>query len=197
MFEIEVNNLAKYFDKRIIFENLNFVAQKGQKVTITGASGKGKTTLLRILAGIAAPDKGSITFNNQIFNGQTARALRQQIAYLPQGIDLMVNNGVELAQLLHIDYKLSIPYLEKLLLQPSIIEQPFAAVSGGEKQRILVSLILSLQRPILLLDEPTSALDKNSAEKLMNLIWSNPKITMVSTSHNPEWEKRCEQVIRL
>ena len=197
MFEIEVNSLTKRFGQRPIFENLNFRVNKGQKITITGASGKGKTTLLRILAGVIAPDEGSIKFNNQAFTSQTARAIRQQIAYLPQGVDLMVNNGAELAQLLHIDPKPAFPYLEQLLLSPSILNQPFIEVSGGEKQRILISLILSLHRPILFLDEPTSALDNNSTEKLMDLIWSNPEISMVSTSHNPEWEKRCEQVIRL
>lgn len=197
MFEIKANSITKQFEQRIIFENLNFAVAKGQKVTITGASGKGKTTLLRIIAGIDAPNKGSISFGNEIFNSNTAKTIRQQIAYLPQGIDLLVNNGLELAQLLHINYKQAIPYLKKLLLNPSIIEQPFTAVSGGEKQRILMSLILSLQRPILLLDEPTSALDANSIETLMELIWSNQKLTMVSTSHNPEWEKRCEKVIRL
>ena len=197
MFEIEVNNLTKHFEQRVIFEKLSFLVKKGEKVTITGASGKGKTTLLRLLAGIIAPDEGSISFNNKEFNSQNARAIRQQIAYLPQGIDLMVSNGVELAQLLQIEPKLAFPYLEKLLLSTNIMQQPFAEISGGEKQRMLISLILSLQRPILLLDEPTSALDKNSSEKLIDLIWSNPNITMISTSHNPEWEKRCEQVIRL
>ncbi|MDY0200259.1 MAG: ABC transporter ATP-binding protein [Tenuifilaceae bacterium] len=197
MFEIEVNNLTKYFEQRVIFEKLSFLVKKGQKVTITGASGKGKTTLLRMLAGVIAPDEGCISFNNQVFNSQTAHIIRQQIAYLPQGIDLMVSNGVELAQLLQIEPKSAFSYLEKLLLSPNIMQQPFAEISGGEKQRMLISLILSLQRPILFLDEPTSALDKNSSEKLMDLIWSNPNISMVSTSHNPEWEERCEQVIQL
>jgi ABC-type multidrug transport system ATPase subunit len=194
---ISVKRLSKHFNSKIIFNDLNFSINQGQKVAITGASGRGKTTLLKILAGIVPADQGFLKFFGEEFNWQTVKSIRLKIAYLPQGVDILANNGIELLELVGIESSLLKPFLDQLSLNDDVLLQPFSQLSGGEKQRMLTSLIMALDRPLLLLDEPTSALDSKSVGKLMEMIWSNPKLTVVSTSHNPVWEEKCDQIIRL
>lgn len=195
--ELEVINLSKKFDDKHILTSLSFSVEKGQKIAIKGESGRGKTTLLRLLAGIVAPDSGEIRFGDKIFNALSAKSIRNRIAYLPQGIDFIAEDGNELCEMLSTDKGKVTKSLDALFLDGSILEQPFAELSGGEKQRMLISIILGLNRPILMLDEPTSALDANSTKRLIDLIWGFPDITLISTSHNPIWEEHCHKVISL
>lgn len=197
MCRITVSDLTKKFGEKVVFNNLSFSIETGKKIVIIGPSGRGKTTLLRVLAGIVAPDTGSINFDDQPLTWQTAHAIRQKIAYLPQGVDLMAGSGNELSQMLSIDSKLAYPDMEYLGLSKDNIDQPFTDLSGGEKQRLLIALILSLSRPMLILDEPTSGLDSKTTERLMDLIWNKKDLTVISTSHNPMWEGRCDNAIKL
>ncbi len=197
MATIEALGLAKSFGDKNIFNSLDIRVEKGQRVAIKGESGKGKTTLLRILAGIAEADSGRVLYNDKEFNAITAKTIRNHIAYLPQGIDLMVNDGNELCRMLAVDNEKVVDSLSALGLNVQVLNQPMAELSGGERQRMLISIILGLNRSILFLDEPTSALDDNSIKKVIDLIWSQTQLTLVSTSHNTIWVEHCDKVISL
>ncbi|MBC7124624.1 MAG: ATP-binding cassette domain-containing protein [Bacteroidales bacterium] len=194
---IEINNLSKSFGNKIVFKNLNVIIEKGQKIAIKGESGKGKTTLLRTLTGINYPDSGTISFDGKVLGDDTVKEIRSLIGYLPQGIDLLIDDGNQLCKLLEIEPKSIYNYIEALGLNKKKLVQPLSELSGGEKQRLLTSIILGLQRPILILDEPTSALDANSIGKLINLIWSMHELTVISTTHNQAWEEKCDKIIEL
>lgn len=197
MHKVEASGIQVTFGSKVILNDINFAIEQGQKVSITGVSGRGKTTLLRILAGIVPPNMGSVSFDGEPFNRQTAKNIRSKIAYLPQGVELMATNGKELADLLSIDILSAVTILKQLKLEKQALYQPFADLSGGEKQRLLISLILSLNRPILLLDEPTSALDQTSTDVLMELIWGREELTVISTSHSALWNSKCHKIIEL
>ncbi len=197
MATIEALGLTKSFGDKTIFHSLNIFVEQGQRVAIKGESGKGKTTLLRILAGIAEADSGRVLYNDKEFNTITAKTIRNHIAYLPQGIDLMVNDGNELCRMLAVDNDKVVDSLNALGLNAQALNQPMAELSGGERQRMLISIILGLKRSILFLDEPTSALDDTSIKKVIDLIWSQTQLTLVSTSHNTIWVEHCDKVISL
>lgn len=197
MATIEALGLTKSFGDKTIFHSLDILVEKGQRVAIKGESGKGKTTLLRILAGIAEADSGRVLYNDKEFDSTTVKTIRNDIAYLPQGIDLMVNDGNELCRMLAVDYKKVVDSLSALGLNVQVLNQPMAELSGGERQRMLISIILGLKRSILFLDEPTSALDDTSIKKVIDLIWSQTQLTLVSTSHNTVWVEHCDKVISL
>jgi ABC-type lipoprotein export system ATPase subunit len=82
-------------------------------------------------------------------------------------------------------------------LKAELLENKMQDVSGGEKQRIALVSCLLLQREILLLDEPTSALDSHSKSKVMDYLFANPKLTILSSSHDPEWIARCSKIVSL
>jgi len=197
MATIEALGLTKSFGDKTIFHSLNIRVEQGQRVAIKGESGKGKTTLLRILAGIAEADSGRVLYNDKEFDTTTAKTIRNSIAYLPQGIDLMVNDGNELCRMLAVDNEKVVDSLSALGLNIQVLNQPMAELSGGERQRMLISIILGLKRSMLFLDEPTSALDDTSIKMVIDLIWSQKQITLVSTSHNPVWVEHCDKVISL
>lgn len=150
-----------------------------------------------MLTGITYPDSGTINYNGIVLSNNSIKEISTQIGYLPQGIDLLIDSGNQLCNLLEIDPNSILTYLEALGLNHNKLKQPLTELSGGGKQRLLTSIILGLRRPILVLDEPTSALDTNSINKLIKLIWSFQDLTVISTTHNKPWEQHCDKIIEL
>lgn len=194
---ISTSKLCKSYNGKVLFNNLSFSIENGDKAVFVGDSGTGKTTLLRMLLGIVTADCGSISYGNQELSRMSVDKIRKQVAYLPQGVDLFANTGEELLYLLGLDFSSVSQNMVRLLLSESAIKQQFAELSGGEKQRLVTAIVLGLNRPIIFLDEPTSALDANAVNALMSLISDNPELTVVSTSHNPLWVEFCNKKITL
>ncbi len=201
MIEFEQVSL-KYGDK-IIFNDLTFKVNKGEHVCIRGTSGSGKTSLLRMLQGYILPDKGTLRINGHKITPSHIKATRLKIAYLPQNVHLPVKNLEELVHLLvpsdsmkSMIHEISL-LLEKSGLSDNYLTESFDNISGGEKQRCLLSFCIALPRSVLLLDEPTSSLDEKNT-KIINQIISNLEHkTILSASHDPFWVSNCKRVIRL
>ncbi|MBN2166831.1 MAG: ATP-binding cassette domain-containing protein [Marinilabiliaceae bacterium] len=197
---IELNNVTLYFGQNKVFDDLSVSIPKGARCCISGASGKGKSTLLKIIQGFVKPQLGNVIINDEVLSSKTISSIRNNISWVPQNIDLPVESGIELMNLLKLtssDKKLIGFFIEKLGLNSDILEQSFKEVSGGQKQRIVLAICMAKQKPILILDEPTSSLDDLSISFLINLVNSLDKVTVVSTSHNDKWVKSATQIIKL
>lgn len=195
---LEFKNIVLYYEDKLIFDNLSLKIKRGSKVCISGPSGKGKTSLLMMLLGIIQPQSGTTKINGKTITPNTISNIRKQIAWLPQNIDIPVNSGYELCKLLSIKSENeTILYLKKLGLSPDILYKAFTEISGGEKQRIIIAICLSLNKPILILDEPTSALDNESIYKLIHTISELKDLTVISASHNAKWVMSCDNIIKI
>jgi polar amino acid transport system ATP-binding protein/putative ABC transport system ATP-binding protein len=196
---IECKNITLSFSDKIVFEHLNFRIEEGENVCLSGPSGKGKTTLIKILQGYIIPDVGQVRINHTSLNTTTIKQIRESIIWIPQNINLPVNNGLELIKLLNIQSNLGLisDFTQKLGLEKDTILKDFNIVSGGQKQRIIISICLSLDKNIILMDEPTSSLDKDSIELLIKVIKSLRGKTIVSASHNQLWTNSTEKIIKL
>jgi len=196
---IRFEHVSLNFRGKSIFEDLNIRIKTGEKACVSGESGRGKTSLLKLIQGYVLPDSGSIVINDDVVSPKTVHRLRKEMAWIPQNINLPVNNGQELMQLLDISEKkkdITI-FMEKLGLESDILDKDLSKISGGQKQRMAISIVLSLDRPIILMDEPTSSLDGKSIHHLMEVVDSLKDKTILSASHHQAWIDYSDKVIAL
>lgn len=197
---IRIENISLKFENEIVFSNFSLEIKKGEKTGVSGPSGSGKTSLLKLIMGIAVPDSGKIWVNDLEVSPINIKEIRKLISWVPQNINLPVDNAGELLKLLNIGRKAQekfYDYLSKTGITGEIADKRFSEVSTGQKQRIVVAASMALEREILLIDEPTSALDKLAAEKLSSLILSESDITVISASHDPVWNNALQRIIKM
>jgi putative hydroxymethylpyrimidine transport system ATP-binding protein len=165
---IRVENLTLRFGNLTIFENLNFEVTGGQFVVLLGPSGVGKSSLLKIIAGLAAPTAGTCLATDGL-------PLKGRIAYMGQQ-DLLfpwlrVIDNVMLGPKLRgekQDKDRAMHLLERVGLAARARALP-AELSGGMRQRAAIARTLYEQRPIVLMDEPFSALDTFTRSRIQEL----------------------------
>jgi polar amino acid transport system ATP-binding protein/putative ABC transport system ATP-binding protein len=196
---IECRNINLSFGDKSIFNNLNIYIETGENVCLSGDSGKGKSSLLKLLQGYVVPDNGEIFINGIVLNPLNIKQIRNQIIWIPQNINLPANNGLGLLEIMNLNSKLQAVknLLNRLGLEPDMISRSFKEISGGQKQRVITAICLSADKPLILLDEPTSALDETSVKLLSDLINSLTGSTVLSCSHDKKWLERVERIITI
>ena len=158
---INIEKITKVFAERKIFDQASFFLQEGEKVGIIGINGTGKTTLLKMLAGMEEPDEGTITTANHVV-----------IRYLPQHPEFdpeMSSLECVLAGNVSEENRWTIESDAKTMMTRLGIkdfEQPAGQLSGGQRKRLALISVLLSPADILLLDEPTNHLDNDMADWL-------------------------------
>lgn len=158
---INIEKITKVFAERKIFENASFSLQEGEMVGVIGINGTGKTTLLRMLAGLEEPDEGSITMANHV----VLRYLPQHPKFDPKLSSLecvLQGNATE-------ENRWSMESDAKAMMMRLGIRdfaQPAGQLSGGERKRLALISVLLSPADVLLLDEPTNHLDNEMADWL-------------------------------
>ena len=196
---IECENICLSYDQQEVFEDFNLKIEEGDFVCVSGESGKGKTTLLKLIQGFEVPLKGRVRIDGEELNEKTVHELRNKMVWVPQNINLPVTNGANLVELLDIkgNVKQVGNYLRLLGLNNEILKKDFAEISGGQKQRIVIATCLSIDRPIIVLDEPTSSLDETTTMMLVDTLKGLNGKTIVSASHNKTWKRHVDMIIEL
>ena len=163
-----MRGLALRFGGDVIFDNLNFEVEAGRFLALLGPSGVGKTSLLRIIAGLEAPAAGSVMASD-------SKPLSGRVAYMAQQDLLLpwasVLNNVMLGATLRGEKK-DPARAAHLLAQVGLAGRERAlpaALSGGMRQRAALARTLYEQRPVVLMDEPFSALDSITRARIQNL----------------------------
>jgi ATP-binding cassette, subfamily F, member 3 len=163
-------------DKKLI-DNFNITISAGERVCVVGKNGKGKTTLLKLLAGKLQPLSGEITYNPQAEKGfyeQTnirslvdSRTVEEEILYSHEDVDRQLARNISGAMMFEGDAAL----------------KKIAVLSGGEKSRVMLGKLLVTPVNLLLLDEPTNHLDMESSDALLAAI-DNYEGTVIMVTHN-------------
>ena len=175
---LEIKNLAKSYDTRTIFKNINLMVNDGEVLSIVGPSGIGKTTFLRIVAGLLPADQGELILNGESLD-LTGERTGAQVGVIFQDFNLFpqytVKENVMLApQMVHNESKdEAAENADRLLADLGLTAQadqyPFQ-LSGGQKQRVAIARALAMKPGILAYDEPTSGLDAESTERVIAVI---------------------------
>lgn len=203
---IAIDNMTVRYGDTAPVEGFSLAVAAGESVVLTGASGRGKTTVLNAVAGFVVPSAGSVSVGGTVLSPQTIAAVRRQIAYLPQAIDMDLPTGRDLL-LYPVSFKANAALrpderqigsmLERLGLEQRLLGQRLGELSGGQKQRVALASVLFLRRPVLLLDEPTSALDGDSIGAVLDTVLSQRDTTLLSVSHDSRWIGRMQRNVTL
>lgn len=181
--KLKINNLTKSFEGEIVLDHLDLEVDDVHALAIVGASGGGKTTLLRILAGLEKPDSGQVIVNGKeiIFEEEYLQEYRKTVGMVFQSYNLFPhmtatqNLVIPLEKVHHIDKQIAIDKSVKLIEKFDLSEHkdklPFQ-LSGGQRQRVAIARALSFDPQFLLLDEPTSALDPSLTKSITQTIKS-------------------------
>lgn len=162
---LTIENLSKVFTERQIFDHADFSVNEGEKIGVIGVNGTGKSTLLKIIAGLEEPDEGKVTLGNNLVLG-----------YLPQKPEFEEGMTVLQAALAGNRNKInewSIESEAKTMLQSLGIdefEKLVCHLSGGQKKRVALANVLLKEPDILILDEPTNHLDGQMAQWLEDFL---------------------------
>ena len=222
---LQVENLSKSYGFKNLFENISFGIEQGQRVSIIAPNGKGKSTLLKIIAGKEIADSGKITFNNDI-----------RVGYLPQEPDFSdeitiiescftsdneitqcIKNYESLVEIQHPE-KFSEDELQKAIanmdrldawnyesrikqilgkLNLHTLTQKIGELSGGQKKRLALANVLITQPDLILLDEPTNHLDLEMIEWLEDFL-NHSKMTILMVTHDRYFlDNVCSNIIEI
>ncbi|ERK57180.1 putative glutamine ABC transporter, ATP-binding protein GlnQ [Gemella bergeri ATCC 700627] len=191
---LELKNICKTYNDRQIISNLNLTVEDGKILAIVGPSGGGKTTLLRMLAGLETIDSGEIIYNdenlplNELEKRNLLGFVFQDFQLFPH---LTVIDNLTLSPIKTLNMsketakKKAKELLEKLGLSKQINSYPHS-LSGGQKQRVALARAMMIEPKIIGYDEPTSALDPELRLEVEKLILKNRElgITQIVVTHD-------------
>lgn len=179
--EINISNLKKTFGEQIVLDNLNLYIKDVHSIVIIGPSGGGKSTLLRILAGLEIPEGGIITINNKLLSKDEKELhnYRKTIGVVFQAFNLfphlsaMKNITLPLEKVHNLNTQKAFTRAKTLLNKFKLGEHTHkypSQLSGGQQQRVAIARAVALDSQFLLLDEPTSALDPALTSEVLDSI---------------------------
>lgn len=191
---LELKNISKKFKDRQILENFNLTVEENKILAIVGPSGGGKTTLLRMLAGLEKIDSGEIIYNGESLPNDELEK-RNLLGFVFQDFQLfphltvlenLVLSPIKTMNMSKNDAEeKALTLLDKLGLDKQVNSYPIS-LSGGQKQRVALARAMMIDPKIIGYDEPTSALDPELRLEVEKLILKNRElgITQIVVTHD-------------
>lgn len=195
---ITAKNLTMHFGDKDVFDQLNFEIQAGEKVSLIGHNGVGKSTLVKLIIGLLKPTSGSVT--RYELNGKKIK-----IGYVPQFRNIDADAPLSIASFVALNIGKSWhPWLsrseqkqvDEVLAETNLTtlkNRPLALASGGERQRAYLAQALLADPDLLILDEATASMDVDAKQEIMALvdqIVTTKKMALLFVSHDLELTKQ-------
>ena len=176
---MEVRNIETYYGPTMAIRGVSFDVPQGEIVTILGANGAGKTTILKTISGIMDPQKGSVTYEGrEIQKMDPDRVVRLGISLVPEGRELFpflsVRGNLQIGAYTRRDHAAIASDLERIFdYFPSLRERagrPAGLLSGGEQQMVAIGRALMARPKMILLDEPSLGLSPKLVKEIFEII---------------------------
>ncbi|SEK25033.1 ATP-binding cassette, subfamily B, RaxB [Kosakonia sacchari] len=207
---LQVQDLSYQYDKltKPVFSNVNISVAAGESVALIGASGIGKTTLLKVMSGLLTPDHGDIFVGDfdvkkigvNNYRACTACVLQEDRLFSGSIADNISGFEDNADQQLIVECAVKCNIHEEIMRMPmgyeTIIGELGSGISGGQKQRLLIARALYQKPNILFMDEATSHLDANN-ERMINNAIESLNITRIIVAHRPSTIACADRVIDL
>ena len=176
----ELKNVSKSFGEKTVIRNLNFTLMRGDRLGLIGPNGAGKSTLIKVLLGELQPDEGSVRLGTNLHIAYFDQ-LRAQLD-LKKTVADTIAPGSEWVEIGGVKKHIK-SYLNDFLFSPQRADSPVEALSGGERNRLLLARLFALPANLLVLDEPTNDLDIDSLE-LLEQVLEDYSGTLILVSHD-------------
>lgn len=184
MIFMQVDGLTKSVGDRILFQNISFGVNEGDKIGIVAKNGTGKSSLMRILAGDDVPDSGKVTLRS----GVTVGILPQQPFFKPDETVESIAAGLD------DEHRVLFTRQATQMGVNADSRTPVSRLSGGQRKRLAIARVISAQPQILILDEPTNHLDIKTIEWLEGYL-SRTRVTIIMVTHDRYFLDRVCNVI--
>ncbi len=192
---LEVRNLTKDYENKPLLKGVSFEVGKGELVCLLGSSGSGKSTILRIIAGLEAPESGAVLWQGQDLRDVPTHKrgfglMFQDYALFPhKTVAQNIAFGLQLQGLKEEEISRRVQAgLESIRMQ-SFADRPITELSGGEQQRVALARALAPSPNLLMLDEPLGALDHTLRTQLiqeLRAILHQSQIPVIYVTHDRE-----------
>ncbi len=204
---LRLEQISFSYDTQAVLQNINVAFPKRGLVALVGESGAGKSTLMALLLKFLRPTKGELYLDTQSYAALSEETLRQRVAYVPQGTDLLSGNlrdNLLLGRSIT-DEKIW-EVLKAVRLESTIkalglnyeLREDGVGLSGGQRQRLAVARALLSEPDVLLLDEPSANLDEESERVLLESLKLQAKERLVIViAHRPALIDAADVVLRL
>ena len=201
--------MSKLFEKRIVFENVDFSLKEGASYAIVGKSGVGKTTFLNILGGLENPTSGKVLIDDVEVNEKNLPNLRRvKFGFIFQNFGLIDNETVRENLLIGLANQNLSQYekdvaIKKVLKELDLgnleLNQKIYTLSGGEQQRVALARIILEKAKIIFADEPTGSLDSENSNLILRHLLTDfgRDATILIATHSPEVWQKCDYVIKI
>lgn len=199
---IEIKDLCKRFEDKILFQNYNLEIADGSFVVFSGKSGCGKTTLLNMIGGIESPDSGKIMVNGVDVSQKKnkKRYFRDTVGFLFQNFALLEQKTV--LENLNIIQKsgrteITIEEALKRVGLSEVMNKKVYKLSGGEQQRLALARLMIKKCSLILADEPTGSLDEYNSGVVMEILHELHRMgkTVIIVTHSKKIIEQEEYVI--
>ena len=174
---IKLDNISKIYTEEYALKDFSLVAEQGERIAITGVSGAGKTTILRIIMGLETATSGKLEVDKSL----TFAAVFQEDRLLGQ-LDVTEN----ITKIAGVSKELAVELLEKAGLA-AICDKKIKELSGGEKRRVAILRAVTATSDVIIMDEPFKGLDPEARERIINIINEKAaKKTIIFSTHTTE-----------
>ena len=193
---IELSHLQKQFGDHEVLRDIDLSVEKGEVLSVIGASGSGKSTMLRCINLLETPTSGQVLYHGKDITSDdfSLSRYRAKVGMVFQSFNLFNNmtalencitGQVSVLKLPREEAKeTALKYLERVGMLPYINAKP-SQLSGGQKQRVAIARALAMQPEVLLFDEPTSALDPQMVGEVLEVMrnLAHEGLTMIVVTH--------------
>lgn len=206
---IELKNVSKAYKNEQVLDNFNLTVESTDYIAIMGKSGKGKTTILNILAGLQKIDSGQYILDdlevNKLSSEKKAKLRSNKIGYIVQDYallnDLNVQENIVVCdKLFKREKNDKFEQIVEVLDLNKYLDKNITKLSGGQRQRVAIARALYNQPSVLLMDEPTGNLDSETAFKIMEYvqqIHQEQKLMVVLVTHDQRIAEYANRTIKL